>query len=121
MPRSRPNSTLSHLSGRVGPSELILLKTYSKAVFSTRPLTETRKLKLLSRLPSLDARRRLVGHFLPWVFQWAAEHPGSDLLRKIEAGNRALTAFFRDGNCRPWDDVDYMVRERVLQSFKTVP
>jgi len=61
----------------------------------------------------------LVSHYLPLVFKLAFNHPGGDFLRKIEAGNRARSDCFRNGNCRPWDDVDYIVRDRVKGSFDT--
>lgn len=102
------------------PSERHILESYIRIIRRSRPLTETRKIQLFHRLNAAKARRRLIQHYLPLVLELASLDKKGDLARKIQVGNQALIEWLRKGDCRPLDDVDYMIRHRVMDALKVL-
>ena len=95
------------------PAEKSLLSDYFQILRLSRPLSETRKIYWLRRLPQMSARQRLIQHYLPMVLEMALEGSGDDLMGKIQKGNRALAEAIRSGHLTPWDDLDYLIQDKI--------
>jgi hypothetical protein len=108
-------SCLNQAGLEVGESRI--LREYLRVLRSSKPLSETQKLKLLGNLSNGRSKRRLLTYYLPLVVEKALKASGPlSLLRRIEAGNRALLECFKS-SMSPYDDVDYLVERAVEVSF----
>ncbi|GEM_PF-5371070 len=101
------------------PAEKSLLSDYFQIIRLSRPLTETRKIYWLRRLPQMSARQRLIQHYLPLVLELALECPEQDLMAIIQIGNRALVGAIRSGHLTPWDDLDYLIQAKIRAALST--
>jgi|GEM_PF-2718149 hypothetical protein len=95
--------------------EIHILRSYCRVLGRQKPLSEARKLRLFQDLDRAASRRRLVTHYLTWVVRYALdqEEP-SFLLRRIEAGNRALLGLFQE-RLPAFDDLD-LHAERAIKA-----
>lgn len=100
------------------PAERRLIRRYGSILQRHPRLTESEKIQaLLRRHTDPQARRALIRHYLPRVFEWARRSREGAFLARIEAGNRALIAAIDREDLQPVDDLDLILWRRVRRSL----
>ncbi len=101
------------------PAERRLIGRYGRLVGSRARLTESEKIHALhARFEDPSSRRALIHHYLPLSYRLARRIRKGSLLRRIEAGNRAVIECIDRDFLRPEDDMDYQVARRIREAIR---